>query len=147
MQPIIHTREGRSALEDALGGWLNGNHQAELEVEKRRADVYQDQALRAEGALDQAIRYWARWHALDEGVERVIHDLDILMELSDLDTMGLNIVGTIRENLMIARQIAHQQDVVDLTTDEETEDSDGETEIIDLTEEFERGGTEMEIDI
>lgn len=82
------SRPGRSALEDTLGEWLNGNHQATLaELENRiiTADtagaLYREMWQDAEDFSDRR----------DEHFERMLRERDIMLNMLFLDYFRLHI--------------------------------------------------------
>jgi len=110
-------RVGRSAIEDTLGEWLNGNHQAEIQSLEATNNRH----------LNQAIQYYNSWSSLNYQIGTLIRDVDILMEFSDLDDPARQIMATLRENMRLARMVAvssNNIEVIDLTTDEDI--SEGE---------------------
>jgi len=110
-------RDGRSAIEDTLGQWLNGNHQAEIQSLEATNNRH----------LNQAIQYYNSWSSLNYQIGTLIRDVDILMEFSDLDDPARQIMATLRENMRLARMVAvssNNIEVIDLTTDEDI--SEGE---------------------
>jgi len=117
-------RVGRSAIEDTLGEWLNGNHQAEVQSLENDVEILRRTNSRH---LNQAIQYYNSWSSLNYQIGTLIRDVDILMEFSDLDDPARQIMATLRENMRLARMVAvssNNIEVIDLTTDEDI--SDGE---------------------
>lgn len=133
MNPNNSTQPGRSALEDTLGEWLNGNHQAELEHAQADVEVAESIARAAEGSLNDAIRYYNQWSSLDDGVSRIQSEIVVLLELSDMDSISRNILTVLYESLQVSRRIAMQQEYIDLTTDEEMSEEE-HAMVIDLTQ-------------
>jgi len=110
-------RAGRSAIEDTLGQWLNGNHQAEIQSLEATNNRH----------LNQAIQYYNSWSSLNYQIGTLIRDVDILMEFSDLDDPARQIMATLRENMRLARMVAvssNNIEVIDLTTDEDVSDEE-----------------------
>jgi len=110
-------RAGRSAIEDTLGQWLNGNHQAEIQSLEETNNRH----------LNQAIQYYNSWSSLNYQIGTLIRDVDILMEFSDLDDPARQIMATLRENMRLARMVAvssNNIEVIDLTTDEDVSDEE-----------------------
>lgn len=139
MAPPTNTpaREGRSALEDCLGGWLNGNHQAEIrELEEQLEDV-EDLRLTANIHLNNAIRYWDQSRTLDTGIERILFQMEEILALGPTmcDQRMRHVITTFHQGLSITRRIAMQHEVIDLTTDEEMDEDDEHAIEIDLTQE------------
>jgi len=117
-------RVGRSAIEDTLGEWLNGNHQAEVQSLEDDVDILRRTNSRH---LNQAIQYYNSWSSLNYQIGTLIRDVDILMEFSDLDDPARQIMATLRENMRLARMVAvssNNIEVIDLTTDEDISDGD-----------------------
>jgi len=129
-------REGRSALEDCLGGWLNGNHQAELRDIEDRLEHAERIADSAEDSLNSAIRYYNQWSSLDDGVSRVQFGIEEYLSLGPdmIDARTRHILTGLQEGLYIARRIAMQHEIVDLTTDEEMDEDEEHAIVIDLTQ-------------
>lgn len=126
--PRLVTRPGRSALEDTLGEWLNGNHQAELE------------SVRSSWAnqLHHAERYYGNWRRLDLEIGTIIDDLHILLEFGQPNRTTLvhltrllidarrTAAGPPNADLHAAENLIDlaTQEVIDLTTEEDTEDEE-----------------------
>lgn len=115
------SREGRTALEDCLGQWLNGNHQAELEHHRTRNE---DIRRSSRAHLDSAIQYYNQWNSLHYQIGNLMTDIDILVELSDMDDPIRRIMQHLRDNMDIARRVAiseNNREIIDLTTDEDSD--------------------------
>jgi len=139
MAPPTNTpaREGRSALEDTLGNWLNNNHQAELADMQEQLDHANAIAASAQVALNDAIRYYNQWHSLDEGVGRVLFQMEEILALGPTmcDRRMRHVINSFREGLWITRRIAIVDNFIDLTTDEEMDEDEEHAIEIDLTQE------------
>jgi len=139
MAPPTNTpaREGRSALEDCLSQWLNGNHQAELRDMQEDLDHAEHIAESAQGSLNDAIRYYNQWSSLDDGVSRVQFQIEEYLALGPnmIDDRTRHVLTGLQECLYISRRIAMQHEVIDLTTDEEMDEEIEHAIEIDLTQE------------
>jgi len=126
--------QGHTALEDALGGWLNGHHQAELRAHEESLEIAERIAASTQGALNDAIRYYNQWSSLDDGVSRVQHQIEELLGLGHIDNRARHILMSLQESLYVTRRVAMNMDIIDLTTDEELEDEQEHAMVIDLTQ-------------
>lgn len=132
-----NNQSGQSALQDALGGWLNGNHQAELRSLEEDLEHAERIAAASQGALNDAIRYYNQWSSLDDGVSRVQFQIEEYLALGPnmIDDRTRHVLTGLQECLYISRRIAMNHETIDLTTDEEMDEDTEHAMVIDLTQE------------
>jgi len=132
-QPRV--RGGRTALEDTLGEWLNGNHQAELEQQQNRANTIRDelrivytafqyeyrQNTRLTIMLQRARENAARNLAV---VERIYHDFPHISDhYTELFSTAEAIIDLTEDEPDIINLTDDEiAEIIDLTTDSDSDE-------------------------
>lgn len=78
--PSTNARDGRSALEDCLGEWLNNNHQAEL---KALSDDIQRKEIERLHAEEGRQVYRSMWNQAEDAAEATRYDMQFAIHARD----------------------------------------------------------------